>query len=772
MSRRRPMPRQLSGIVLGAALVATALATTAASGSAAAGGSVSASGHGVEAWLSTPATQTYLAAQPDIDWSSGRAPAGATIAVDEKRTYQEMEGYGASFTDSSAWLVGTRLDKKRRDAAMRDLFSTHDGIGLSFVRQPMGASDFAVEGNYSYDDMPAGQTDPTLANFSIDHDRAYIIPVLEQALRLNPKLRIMASPWSPPGWMKTSDNMIGGNLRPDAYQPLADYFAKFVRAYADEGIPVHYISANNEPLYIPGGYPGLGLSAEEASDLIQNHLGPAIRKTGLPTRILGYDHNWDVISYPETMYTDPDTSRHVFGTAWHCYGGDVRAQSVSHNNYPNKPAYHTECSGGEWEGDDLAGFAGAMNLVVNAPREWAKGVVRWNMALDSTNGPTNGGCLTCRGVIRVTQDANGQWDYAKTVDYYALGHASKFVRPGARRIASNTLGQGSIQDVAFSNPDGSKALVAYNSGTERTSFNVQWGDRWFAYTLDAGAAVTFTWRGSQHGKADSDTIGSVDLRFANHDGSRPLVSYDAGLLGFLDQVRVGESWLGYSIPTGGSFAPPGTPSPLPRDGWTVTASASSPDDPAGNAIDGDPATRWSTGHGMMPDDWFQVDLGATTAFSEIRLDTSTSPGDFVRGYEVYVSDDGETWGEPIARGGGRTDLRVLVPPVEARYIRVVNTGSSGSWWSIHELTVSAIDGAASIEGDGAAGGSASSAAMQVRVSDHGSLQRKTATLPDGTELEVVYNAGRSPATFEVAWADAVYTYRLPGQATATFTRQS
>ena len=300
------MSRRLGGVVLGAVLVAASFGTSAAgspgapgdpgaSGDPGAAAAAAGSSRSVDVWLSDPGSKTFLTQQTDLSWTRGRAPGDATIAVDEKRTYQRMEGFGASFTDSSAWLVGTRLDRDRRDAAMRDLFSARDGIGLSFVRQPMGASDFAVEGNYSYDDMPAGETDPTLAHFSIDHDRAYIIPVLKQARRLNPGLTLMASPWSPPGWMKTSDNMVGGTLKPEAYQPLADYFAKFVRAYAKEGLPVRYISPNNEPLYVPGGYPGLGLGADEANTLIKNNLAPTLRRAGLPTKILGYDHNWDVV---------------------------------------------------------------------------------------------------------------------------------------------------------------------------------------------------------------------------------------------------------------------------------------------------------------------------------------------------------------------------------------------------------------------------------------------------------------------------------------------
>ncbi|WP_157180842.1 discoidin domain-containing protein [Actinopolymorpha alba] len=763
----------LCGILLGAMLAAVSLTPAQAADGrdvsdrrGPVGGSPSGS---VGVWLTDLAGKAYLARQPDLAWRRDGMPAGATVAVDETRKYQRMEGFGASFTDSSAWLVGTRLDPQQRDRALRDLFSARDGIGLSFLRQPMGASDFAVEGNYSYDDLPPGGTDPTLARFSIEHDKAYAIPVLKKARALNPRLTLMASPWSPPGWMKTSDSMIGGTLKAAAYQPFALYFAKFLKAYAAEGLPVSYISLNNEPLYVPSGYPGMSLSAEQARDLIRDHVGPTLRERGLSTRILGYDHNWDVLSYPESLYADRSVEPYVAGTAWHCYGGDVRAQSVSHNNYPNKPAYHTECSGGEWEGGEQEGFAGAIGLVINASRDWAKAVVRWNIALDDKNGPTNGGCLTCRGVITVAQDAKGRWGYSKTVDYYALGHASKFVRPGARRIASSTLGKGSIEDVAFVNPDGSKVLLAHNSGDSRRTFQVRWGQRWFAYTLAAGAAATFTWSGPQQGKVDDAAIGSVDLHFDNPDGSRATVSYDAGLTGLQDQARIGDAWLGYSLPTGASLEPPAPATPLDRSGWSVSASASSPEDPPGKAIDGDPATRWSTGHGMTPGDWFQIDLGSTKAFSELHLNTAGSPGDFVRGYEVYVSNDGMSWGQAIARGGGRTDLRVMFPTVEARYVRVVNTGSSGSWWSIHEVNVlTAVTATAPAT---AAIRTEAGRTLDVAGTSGEGLQRKSATLPDGTRVDVVYNAGRAAAAFDVTWGSTTYRYRLPAGAAAAFTEE-
>ncbi|MBO0868339.1 MAG: glucan endo-1,6-beta-glucosidase, partial [Micromonosporaceae bacterium] len=290
MSHKWPSPKRPS-IAAIAALPVLALATGALTPGAANGDPPGPSR--VSVVLTDLSTNTFLAGQPSLSWRTSRPSSTQTITVDTTRQYQEITGFGASLTDSSAWLIGTKLDSAQRDAVMRDLFS-NQGIGLSFIRQPMGASDLSASGNYSYDDVPAGQTDPTLANFSIDHDRAYIIPLLQQARQLNPQLTIMANPWSPPGWMKTSDNMVTGQLRPDAQQPLADYFVKFLQAYAAAGVPVQYITPQNEPMYEPPTYPGMFLPAEQERDFIKNYLGPDLSSNHIKTGIMAWDHNWDV----------------------------------------------------------------------------------------------------------------------------------------------------------------------------------------------------------------------------------------------------------------------------------------------------------------------------------------------------------------------------------------------------------------------------------------------------------------------------------------------
>ncbi|WP_406395312.1 discoidin domain-containing protein [Streptomyces sp. NBC_00882] len=703
-------------------------------------------------WITNPSTKTYLSQQSPVTWKTGSAPAGSTITVDTTRKYQPMTGFGASFTDSSAWLVGTKLSASQRNALMRDLFSRRDGIGLSFLRQPMAATDFTASGNYSYDDMPAGQADPTLAHFTIHHDQSYTIPLLKQAQKINPQLTLMATPWSPPGWMKAGDSMNGGRLEPAAYQPYADYFAKFLKAYAAAGVPVRYVTPQNEPLNNTSSYPSMGLTADEAKSFINDYLAPTLRKQGLSTGILGYDHNWDVTSYPESLYTDAASAKNATGTAWHCYAGDVSAQTVVHNDYPDKPAFQSECSGGSWEGGEQGAFAGVMDNVINGPRNWAQSIIRWNIALDGSSGPTNNGCQGCRPVVTVSPTTNGTWTYTPTADYWGLAQASKFVQPGARRVASNTFGKANVEDVAFTNPDGSTALVTYNSGSTARTFNVGWGDRHFTYTLAAGAAATFTWTGTQHGSTDAAAIGSVDIPFSNPDGTQALISYASGLLAQQPQVRIGDQWLGYTLPTGASLTPPSGEVALPRDGCQASASASSSDDPPSKAIDDDANTRWSLGHGMQPGDWFQVDLGSTQTFDQLVLDTSASSGDFVRQYEVYASDDDTSWGKPIATGPGSTVSRILLPTTTARYIRVVNKASSGSWWSIHDVSVFASDGKSTSSPGTSAG-----------------LQRKNATLPDGTKLQVTYNSGSGAATFDVPWGGTTYSYRLPGGAAAIIT---
>jgi len=432
-----------------------------------------------------------LELKPPLTFHSERS-AALTILVNESVRYQEIDGFGASLTESSAWLLKRKLSDAQRRAALEMLFDPKRGIGLSILRQPMGASDFAITA-YSYDDLPAGETDPELAKFSIAHDGTDILPVLKEILAINPNIRIIASPWSPPKWMKTSQSMVQGSLLPTAYAPLAKYFVKYIKAYADAGVTVYAITMQNEPLNIPGNYPGMGMTAIEQAAFLRDHLGPAFREAGLGTKILIFDHNWDLIEFPLQVLGDSKAAAFAAGTATHCYGGAATAQLELHNRFPEKEIWMTECSGGDWQKGNL--LEQQVRLIIGSTRNWAKSVVLWNLALNQDHEPFLGGCTNCRGVVTVNDSASPA-QVTPTVDFSALAHVSKFVKPGARRIESNSFDQGSLEDVAFQNPDGSIILLVLNSSGGSVSFNIAYEGKYASYKMPGGAVATFTWPAS------------------------------------------------------------------------------------------------------------------------------------------------------------------------------------------------------------------------------------------------------------------------------------
>lgn len=445
----------------------------------------------IKVYQSSEEKHESLAEKPVLTFRTDRAPA-LTIFVDDATKYQEIDGFGASLTESSAYLLKRKLTAAQRTDALRMLFDRQKGIGLTMLRQPMGASDFAL-GIYSYDEMPEGETDPDLKKFSIDHDRADILPVLKEVLAINPKIKVIGSPWSAPGWMKTSGSMIQGSLLPSAYGAYAKYFVKYVQAYEKEGISIFAVTMQNEPLHVPHDYPGLGMMAREQTAFLRDHLGPAFQKAGLNSKILIFDHNWDLIDYPIAVLNDSNAARFAGGIATHCYGGSSTAQNELHQRFPNQEIWMTECSGGDWQKGKI--LQQQVQLVINVTRHWAKSVILWNLALNQNHEPYLGGCTTCRGEI-VVDESTSPAQVTTTVDYTALGHASKFVQPGARRIESNTFGQGSLEDVAFQNPDGSIVLLVLNSSDGAMQFNVGWRGQFAQYKLGGGEAVTFVWKTS------------------------------------------------------------------------------------------------------------------------------------------------------------------------------------------------------------------------------------------------------------------------------------
>ncbi|OME93971.1 MULTISPECIES: glycoside hydrolase family 30 protein [Paenibacillus] len=383
-----------------------------------------------------------------------------TVVIDEEQTFQEMDGFGASFTDSAAYLIHQVLETKQRSELMTRLFDPNEGMGLSVLRQPMGASDYARD-FYSYNDMPEGQTDVELDQFSIAHDEEDIIPLLKEALRLNPDVKLMGSPWSPPGWMKTSGSMIGGELKPEYYSVYANYFVRYIQGYKAHGLPIYAITPQNEALYSPGHYPGMIMLPEAQSDFIKNHLKPQFVKNDIDTKILCYDHNWDKPDYPLTVLEQAGDA--VDGVAWHWYGGKPSAQSEVLEAFPGKEVHFTEGSGGEWIPPFEQAFSNVMRTGIEILRNHSKSYVLWNMALDEKNGPTvpGFGKSTCRGIVTVNQQTK---ELTYTLDFYALAHFSKVIRPKAVRIAATS--DESIRSVAFKNTDGSIAVVMFNDSEQ------------------------------------------------------------------------------------------------------------------------------------------------------------------------------------------------------------------------------------------------------------------------------------------------------------------
>lgn len=449
------------------------------------------SGPTVAAYVTTGDQARLLTRDEDRQFrGSGIDPALTGIEIDEGTQFQSIVGWGAAMSDASAYLIQMKMSAQQREALLQELFGRDPGIGLTFVRVTMGASDFS-RSHYSYDDLPPGQTDPTLARFSIDADRAEKLPALERAFAINPQLKLVGSPWSPPGWMKTTGSLIKGTLKPEFYPAFAEYFRRWIEAYEAEGLPIFAVTLQNEPHFEPENYPGMRLDPPQRADLIKNHVGPLFAQRGVRAQIWDWDHNWDELNSPLAVLSDAGARQYVAGVAWHCYGGDISAQGFVHDQHPTKDTYFTECSGGQWApvwADNLKWLVSKM--VIGNARGWAKGVALWNLALDENYGPHLGGCGDCRGVVTINS-TSGQVTW--NVEYYALAHASRFVRPGAVRIESTT--SNGLETVAFRNADDqSKVLIVLNTSTAAREFAVRAGGRGFTYALPAGAVVTFLWK--------------------------------------------------------------------------------------------------------------------------------------------------------------------------------------------------------------------------------------------------------------------------------------
>jgi len=451
----------------------------------------------------SPRQTLHFSAKPSL------APSSPLITVDDGQRFQEMDGFGASLTDAAAWLFAKKLTPAQTNAAFNTLFSRKDGIALGFLRQPIGSSDLAVT-FYSYDDLceqtakacatPAGTADAKLEHYSLKHDEEYILPLLKKALAVNPAIHVMLTPWSPPGWMKSSGTMLGSNaetkqpssLRPEFYPAFASYLVKTVEGYQAAGVPVYALSVENEPLYAPPTYSGMQMLATEQANFFGNDLGPALAAAHLSPKVMAYDHNWDRPDYPETLLKDPKAAAVAAGTAWHHYAGDPAVMTKNHEEFPNKDQWVTESSGGTWQKGNVLAQEAAELIAVT--RNWAKSYVLWALATDQNHGPIVGGCATCRGLVTIDTSDPAKATVKPELDYYVLGQASKFVLPGAVRIASDEPAGTPLKDVAFRNPNGTVVLYTLNAGTASQELRIGFHGKTATTTLPAGAVATFVWK--------------------------------------------------------------------------------------------------------------------------------------------------------------------------------------------------------------------------------------------------------------------------------------
>lgn len=435
-------------------------------------------------WL-TRGDQSALLQKQTLTFSFDTiANANAFIDVDSTQTFQTIDGFGFALTGGSAYVID-QLSASDKANLLKELFGSDSAsLAISYLRISIGASDLNAS-VFSYDDMPTGQTDPTLANFSLAPDNTDLIPLLKQIVAIQPNIKIIATPWSAPVWMKDNNSTIGGSLQPAYYNVYAQYFVKYIQQMKAAGITIDAITPQNEPLN-PANNPSLSMTANQEDSFIRSDLGPALQTAGLTTKIIVYDHNCDQPGYPETILADAATNPYVNGSAFHLYAGDISALSQVHTAYPAKQLYFTEqyTAVGDAFVTDLDWHL--KNVIIGATRNWSRNALEWNLATDASYGPhTPGGCTTCQGALTVSGSVT------RNVSYYIVGHASKFVPPGSVRITSNITG--SLQNVAFLTPSGQKVLIVENDGSASATFNIRFKGKWVAPTLPAGAVGTFVW---------------------------------------------------------------------------------------------------------------------------------------------------------------------------------------------------------------------------------------------------------------------------------------
>src|ERR1039458_9283744 len=441
-----------------------------------------------------------------LEWKPVVEIASDAIALDPGATRQQILGFGAALTDATCYLL-SQIQGDERAALMHEIFDPGE-MALNVCRTCIGSSDYS-RSVYSFDD--SDQDDPELKNFSIDHDKAYILPVLRDARKLNPELFLFSSPWSPPGWMKFNRSMLGGTIRKSALEPYSRYMLKFLDAYKAEGVAIDAITMQNEvDTTVDGRYPSCQWAQEDEILFVKKFLGPLMRSAGCTTKIWILDHNFNLWGRAIDELSDPAAYQFIDGVAWHGYAGEVTGMTQAHNAFPQKSAYFTE--GGPRRDPELGGASGYNPLTgwaywaewANSVfRNWARSLTVWNLALDENGTPYIGhpdpddpptGPAT--GIITVE---NGTHKITRNARFWAIAHYSKHVRRGATVFRTDGVAAsaaqpsaGAVSHVGFRNPDGSMVVVLTNSGEER-QIQLLLGSSALDVELPADSVLTLQW---------------------------------------------------------------------------------------------------------------------------------------------------------------------------------------------------------------------------------------------------------------------------------------
>ena len=437
----------------------------------------------VDVWITKADETIKLQKQTSILAFTTASNSFQNIEIDPSKTYQNIDGFGYTLTGGSVEVIN-QLSASKKEALLQELFGNgENSIGISYLRLSIGASDLNSS-VFSYDDLPAGQTDITLSQFSLSKDQA-LVDMLKKILTINPNIKIIATPWSPPVWMKDNGSSIGGSLKTEYYGVYAQYFVKYIQEMKKNGITIDAVTPQNEPLH-PGNNPSMYMTAEQQRDFIKNNLGPAFQTANLSTKIVVYDHNCDKPEYPLTILADTEASKFVDGSAFHLYAGNILVLNNVHNAYPNKNVYFTE----QWTGSTGA-FSGDLlwhtkNVVIGSMRNWSKIALEWNLANDASFGPhTPGGCTECKGAITI----NNSETFTRNVGYYIIAQASKFIPQNSVRISSTE--SGNLSSVAFKTPAGKIALIVLNDGANNETFNIKYNDKVATTSLSANSVATY-----------------------------------------------------------------------------------------------------------------------------------------------------------------------------------------------------------------------------------------------------------------------------------------